>query len=150
MSADSRLSILEGQVRNSKAHTQDEIAAMADSIELAALINGDDDIIRRSLKQILINGVRRELKDPDRIQNIAESVAKVAATAAVKKHIEDCGKLNNNAISMEKGRLRVTGKAAVVLSLFLGLFLAVGMVLWWQTSKTEEIMKAYKELVAHK
>jgi hypothetical protein len=139
------LTILEAQVRNSKDHTPDEINAMADAIELAALINGDDDIIRRSLKMILINGVRRELKDPARIQAIAECTAKTTTKLAVAKHIDECrNRENGNIISLEKGKLRVTGKAALVFSVIFSISVAMGVFTYWQNSKMQKILSAYQ------
>lgn len=151
MSTDSRLTILEGQVRNSKDHTPDEINSMADAIELAALINGDDDIIRRSLKMILINGVRRELKDPGRIQTIAECAAINTTKLAVTRHIDECrNRDSTNIISLEKGKLRVTGKAAIVFSVIFSISVALGVFTYWQNSKMQKILSAYQNSLSVK
>jgi len=151
MSADSRLTILEEQVRNSKDHTPDEINAMADAIELATLINGDDDIIRRSLKMILINGVRRELKDPGRIRAIAEFASRDTTNLAVIKHIEECrSREGANIISLEKGKIRVTGKAAIIFSVIFSMTLALGVFTYWQNSKMQKILSAYQNSLSVK
>lgn len=136
---DACITLLETQISNANNLTDDEKFSMVDTLQLARLINGDEDLVRRSLKHMLINGVRREMKDPNRIRD----TARLVALDIVKQHANSCELKapTGSLISLSKGRLRISGTAAILISLFVSVIAFMALFTWWQNSRTREIVK---------
>ena len=139
---DPRLEDLKDQIQKSTTHTRDERDYMIDTIALAEQINGDDDLVKRSQKMMMVNGVRRELRDPDRTSRIAEAVAIKIVSTAMEVHIRDCpGKKSNSVVTWKKGEgIRMSGPAAVTFASLLAFGCIVGGVIYWQHKQTRQMI----------
>ena len=142
MGTDARLEDLKDQIRTSKIHTSEERNDMADTIHLAEMINGDDDLVRRSLKMMMINGVRRELRDPGRAARIAEAAAKDHVHAAIQTHVVECPAKGHSLVTWKKGEgIKMTGMAAVVFSVFLAFGAVTCGVIYYQHKQTRAMLE---------
>ena len=143
MGIDPRLEDLKRQIERSEMHTPEERDMMIDTVTLAERINGDDDITRSSLKMMMINGIRRELRDPGRTTRIAESTAFKIIEHSITTHVLTCPNKPMTFVTYKKGEgLRVTGDAAKV---FAGVLAAGAVAAWISYYHFENVRKLVAE-----
>ena len=138
MSIDDRLDLLKDQIHESTIHTSPEKDDMADTLKLAREINGDDDLVRRSIKMMMINGIRRELRDPGRSMRIAEAAAEKIAARAIEVHVTNCpGQRAAPVITYKRGEgIRFTGDAARIFARLCAVAFIVILAIWWHNTYT--------------
>ncbi len=140
---DARLRLLFHEVESTTEHTRSEKDTMADTLRIAEEINGDHDPVRRAIKTMLINGVRRELQDPGRIKRIAESTIGTTVTLAIQGHVNDCplkGSIGS-VVSFEKGKLRISGQAAWVFAIVAAIVVVGCGITWMQQKNTRRVLE---------
>jgi len=128
--------------QTSNSHTPEEIWSMGESLGIAESFNGSDDLRDRALKRILIDSVRKDIREPGRIHRIAV----VEAGDAVSEHARLCvGKKTSSTFKL--GKLQVSGQAATVFAPIMAVGLIIMFFVYWQNSKTREQVKPMIDLV---
>lgn len=146
MSEDPRIVLLQDKLAESKMHPAEQ-AALADDLQFAVAINGDQAPVMQGLKRMLISGVRRELAAQEREERhyaacpVASRITKDKDGSLVMPW-EGRGQAGTLLTLNFREGFKATGGAAVIAAVVITLVGVAYGVSYWQSSTMMEEMKA--------